>query len=67
MMQLAQTLDGEKIAATAQAPKEAICPYCGGELILRSRKGMNNGKSTYYWRHHSNQNRHCSARYKAVT
>lgn len=65
-MQLAQTTEGKKVTATANAPKEAICPQCGGKLTLRSRKAMNNCKATYFWRHRSNQNRHCSARHRPV-
>ena len=65
-MQLAHTIEGKKITANADAPKEAICPHCGGKLTLRSRKAMINGKATYFWRHHSNQNRHCSARHRPV-
>jgi hypothetical protein len=29
---------------------------------LRSRRTMNNGQKTYYWRHRSNRDTHCSAR-----
>ena len=65
-MQLAQTNEGKKVTATVDAPKEAICPHCGGILTLRSRKTMNSCESTYFWRHCSNQNRHCSARHRPV-
>ena len=44
------------------APKEAICPRCGGKLTLRSRKAMNNCQQTYFWRHRPNQNRQCRDR-----
>ena len=61
-MKIAQTVDGNSVEATASAPKEAICPYCHGKLSLRSRRTMNNGHRTYFWRHRSNKNRHCTAR-----
>jgi len=61
-MLLAKTPEGKPLTATAQAPKEAICPICGGKLKLRSRKAMNTCKATYFWRHLANQNRHCRAR-----
>ncbi len=65
-MQLAQTIDGKTVPAAADAPKEAICPRCGGKLTLRSRKAMNNCQQTYFWRHRPNQNRQCRARHKPI-
>jgi hypothetical protein len=65
-MKLAQTPDGKLVEATVAAPKEAICPHCGGTLKLRSRRAMNNGKASYYWRHRSNQNRNCSGRQRPI-
>lgn len=65
-MKVAQTIEGEQIRATAEAPAKAICPVCGGPLTLRSRRKMNNGGRTYFWRHRSNRNRHCSARNRPV-
>jgi hypothetical protein len=62
IMKVAQTAEGKPITADATAPSRAICPICGGKLSLRSRKTMNNGQRTYYWRHRSNHNRFCSAR-----
>ena len=61
-MKIAQTQDGQTIEATATAPKQAICPRCGGRLVLRGRRIMGNDEKTYFWRHQRNQNRHCSAR-----
>lgn len=61
-MKVAQIPTGEQIIAEAAAPLKAICPHCGGVVILRSRRPMNNGKVTYYWRHSSNSNRDCVAR-----
>ncbi|MEW5988927.1 MAG: hypothetical protein AB1791_20065 [Chloroflexota bacterium] len=61
-MKTAQTTDGKLVEATAAAPLQAICPRCGGLLTLRHRRTMDNGTMTYFWRHSSNVNRHCSAR-----
>ena len=63
-MQVAQTVDGQPVPAAATAPPQAICPYCGGVLTLRSRKRMNNGGISYFWRHQNNENRQCRARHK---
>jgi len=65
-MKDAQTVEGKRVTATDQAPPKAICPICGGELTLRSRSTMNNGKRSYFWRHRSNLNRHCSARNRPI-
>ncbi len=65
-MKTAQTVDGKQIKASVAAPKEAICPFCGGELTLRSRRTMNNGKVSYFWRHQNNTNPDCSARRRPV-
>ena len=61
-MKVAETTDGTQVIATASAPPKAVCPACGGDLTLRSRSTMNNGKRAYFWRHRSNQNRNCIAR-----
>ncbi len=66
-MKVAQTIDGKQIVAAASAPTEAVCPMCGGKLTLRSRSTMNNGKRSYFWRHRSNHNRHCSARKRPIS
>lgn len=66
-MKVAQTVDGKQITAAATAPPKAICPVCGGELTLRSRSTMNNGKRTFFWRHRSNDNRYCSARNRPIS
>ncbi|MEM7112269.1 MAG: hypothetical protein AAF614_07545 [Chloroflexota bacterium] len=61
-MKIAQTPDGTPLVASPEAPKQAICPVCGGTLTLRSRKTMSPGEKVYYWRHRGNRNRHCSGR-----
>ncbi len=65
-MKVANTVDGKKIIAADSAPPKAICPACGGVLTLRSRQTMNNGGRTFFWRHRSNLNRHCSARNRPI-
>jgi hypothetical protein len=65
-MKVAVTIEGKQIVATAAAPRKAVCPICGGELTLRSRKTMNNGDRSYFWRHRSNHNRFCSARHRPI-
>ena len=51
------------IEATADAPSRALCPKCGGVVLLRKRKLMNNAGSSYYWQHQRNANRQCGARW----
>jgi hypothetical protein len=65
-MKTAQTVDGKTIIASKTAPKEAVCPYCGGILVLRSRRTMNGEKASYYWRHQNNKNPNCSGRARPV-
>jgi hypothetical protein len=43
------------------APDKAICPHCGGMVVLRKRKCMS-GECVYFWRHQDNQNRACNGR-----
>ncbi|MCP5096006.1 MAG: hypothetical protein GY943_10670 [Chloroflexi bacterium] len=65
-MKIAQTQDGKTVDATPNAPKTAVCPHCGGLLTLRSRRAMNRGKTSYFWRHLRNQNSHCRGRRRPV-
>ena len=65
-MKYAQTVKGDPILATPEAPKEAICPSCGGTVTLRSRKTMNNGGKSYFWRHRNNKNPNCQARQRPI-
>lgn len=61
-MKIARTTEGKEILAAADAPEQAVCPFCGGVLVLRGRRTMNNGETVYYWRHLNNNNRQCSGR-----
>lgn len=65
-MKTAQTEKGESVLASATAPRQALCRYCGGEVILRHRHRMNNQGVVYYWRHRSNRNLKCTARTRPV-
>ena len=51
----------QPITAVADAPAQAICPHCGGQVTLRRRQRMN-GTVVYFWRHLDNHNRECSGR-----
>ena len=64
-MKLAQTAEGLEIEAAEGAPKQAICAYCGGVVILRGRKLMGKDEKSYYWRHLDNQNRKCPGRVRS--
>jgi hypothetical protein len=66
LMKVAQTPAGKPLIADTNAPKQAICPHCGGPVTLRTRKTMNNGDQSYFWRHKSNQNRNCSGRNRPI-
>ncbi len=50
-MKTAVSSGGVSLAASGSAPATAICPTCGGAVILKARKLMANGGNTYYWRH----------------
>jgi len=50
-MRIAHDPQGEPIEASAQAPLEAKCPFCGGSVTLRSRKAMGSRELTHFWRH----------------
>ena len=65
-MKMAQTVNGERIHASATAPQQAICLSCGGEVTLRHRHRMNKEGVVYFWRHRSNRNLKCTARARPV-
>jgi len=57
-MKVAQHPDSQRpVTASDTAPDKAICPHCGGAVILRQRKRMNDGGYTYFWRHQDIRNR----------
>jgi len=65
-MKTAKTVDGKEIVADKISPKLAICPYCGGEVVLRGRKIMGSKEKSYFWRHLDNQNRNCPGRVRSA-
>ena len=50
-MKTAVSSYGKPVAASHSAPTEAICPKCGGAVMLRVRRLMANSGNSYYWRH----------------
>lgn len=50
-MKTAVTSNGKPLVAAIGCPPRAICPKCGGSVILRTRRLMANAGDTYYWRH----------------
>lgn len=52
----------QPVMASDTAPDKAICPHCGGVVVLRQRKRMNDGGCAYFWRHQDNRNRSCNGR-----
>ena len=59
--------DGSPIRAKAGAPERALCPECGGPMILRHRQRSSHpGDVTYFWRHQDNTNLHCHARFSVT-
>lgn len=65
-MKVAQLANGQPAEATQNAPPEAKCPYCGGTVLLRRRRLMNDQGFSYFWRHQDNMNRRCPARLRPV-
>jgi len=64
-MKIATNHSGDKIKACANAPQKALCPYCKGVVILRSRRRSNQpGDVTYFWRHENYTNPNCPARFR---
>lgn len=62
-MKIALNAIGQKIQADADAPEIAICPYCGGQVLLRRRRlGYPAGSFSYFWRHQDQANRNCPGR-----
>jgi hypothetical protein len=54
---------GSPVRATAGAQGRALCPLCGGPMILRRRQRSDRpGDVTYFWRHQDNTNLDCQAR-----
>lgn len=58
-MKNAMTPDGEPVVADSHAPASALCPDCGGEVYLRSRKKMGSRSRTYFWQHERGTGNSC--------
>jgi len=53
---------GNMIEASANAPKQAICPHCKAIVILRTRRRENlQAGITYFWRHQNYSSLRCPA------
>ncbi|GAB4152380.1 MAG: hypothetical protein Fur0021_17090 [Candidatus Promineifilaceae bacterium] len=65
-MKIARLLNGEPIVADVDAPDTAYCPTCGGDLVLRRRRLMVTGESSYFWRHANNSNLRCQERSRST-
>lgn len=50
-MKTAVSSNGKIVTASHSAPARAICPTCGGVVLLRARKLMANAGNSYYWHH----------------
>jgi hypothetical protein len=61
-MRIAHDQAGQPIEANAAAPSQAICPSCGGGVVLRSRAAVNDLQKTYFWRHAHLVDLNCSER-----
>lgn len=53
-MKTAVTSNGSRLVASQASPNSAVCPKCGGAVILKTRRLMANAGTTYYWRHEDN-------------
>jgi hypothetical protein len=66
-MKVAVDETGLPVRAEAGAPVQALCPLCGGPMILRRRQRSSGpGDVTYFWRHQDNTNLHCHARFSVT-
>jgi hypothetical protein len=61
-MDYAKNEAGQRVKAEAGAPKQALCPFCGGDVVLRSRRGYPQHDVTYFWRHRDNASLDCPTR-----
>ncbi|MFC1466391.1 MAG: hypothetical protein ACFLMY_16235 [Candidatus Brachytrichaceae bacterium NZ_4S206] len=63
-MKIALDRNGIPIEAAAGAPAQALCPHCGGVVILRQRTRSHlPGDVSYFWRHLDHDNTGCTARF----
>lgn len=63
-MKTALAQDGSPIEAGTGVPEQAICPHCGGVVILRQRSRSHPpGHVSQFWRHRDHDNVGCPARF----
>ncbi len=63
-MKTALDQTGIAIEAAAGAPEQAICPHCGGVVILRRRSSHRlSSDVSHFWRHRDHDNSGCPARF----
>lgn len=63
-MRIALNDTGSPIEAQAGPPDQAVCPHCGGLVILRQRRrGRQTDDVVTFWRHQDRANAHCPARF----
>ena len=56
---------GSPLEANVGLPDRAICPRCGGAVILRQRRRSRPHHGvTYFWRHQDHENAGCPARFE---
>jgi len=65
-MKIALNAEGKQIQASAEAPAEGICPYCGGVVLLRGRRVIGSDEKSYYWRHAPGGDPNCPARTRVL-
>ncbi len=56
-------VNGKLVLAGPDAPDEATCPECGGQVRKRKRRRMD-GQVTYFWRHKAGVGDKCPRRYR---
>lgn len=55
---------GVLIEAAIGAPEQAVCPHCGGVVILRRRRSHRlSSDVSHFWRHRDHDNIDCPARF----
>jgi len=64
IVKIAKLQNGELVTASKSAPDQAICPVCGGVVVLRKRKKMGGSELTFFWRHKDGKNVDCPQRWK---
>ncbi len=66
-MKTALDQTGSLIEAAPGAPEQAICPHCGGVVILRQRSRNHlSGDVSHFWRHRDHDNVDCAASLRPV-